>query len=108
MKTLPEFKTGDTYALACTYKVNDAAVDLTGYTIASQLRSDTYVLISDTTVEIDADQVANAGKFTITASPADTSSWPTGNHLIDIEVSLGGVKKSSETVTQPVVRDVTQ
>lgn len=108
MPSLPDFKMGDTYTLGCTYKVDGTAVDLTGYTISSQIRTDTYVLVSDTTVTINADQVANTGKFTITASPADTSGWPPGNHIIDIEVSLGGVKKSSETITQPVIRDVTQ
>lgn len=108
MTKLPEFKTGDTYLLACTYKVDGSAVDLSSYSIACQIRTAADVLIATATVEIDPDQVANIGKFTVSVTAANTADWPTGDHIMDIETTLGGVVKSTETFIQPVVRDITR
>ena len=108
MTVMPQFKTGDTYLLACTYKVSGSAVDISTYTIRAQMRTTGGRLVTDTTVTIDPDQVSNIGQFVIAASPADTSEWPTGDHEMDIEVSIAGTVKSTETFTQPVARDITR
>jgi hypothetical protein len=108
MTKLPQFKTGDTYLLACTYKVGGVATDLTGYTITSQIRTAADVLLSSASVTIDADQVTNTGKFTVSIPAASTADWEVGDHIMDIQFELGSTVKSTETFRQPVVRDVTR
>lgn len=106
--TLPDFKTGDTYILTCTYAVDGNAVDLTSYTIRSQIRTRRNVLLSDLTITKDPDQVTNIGNFVVSATAAETANWVEGYHEVDIELAVGGVVKSTETIIQRVLGDVTK
>lgn len=108
MATLPNFKVGDTYQLTCTYKEDGVATSLAGATIESQIRTSIGVLVATMSVAIDADQVTNAGKFTMTSTVSDTSDWPIGDHDMDIQITINGAIRSSETFIQPVIGDVTR
>lgn len=101
-------KRGDTFSLSCVW--NDATetpVDLSGYTILSQVRTDTYV---DNLVVTVTDAVN--GEFTVTRAAPFTALWPLTNYqsnlLCDIEFSIGGVVVSSETFEIIVSQDITR
>ena len=104
--TLEPFKQGDTFALACVYKENDAPASLVGFTIKSQIRDSSGVLVAELVATIDPDQDANKGKFSLTFSPTDE--WPVDACVCDIEYTTGGVKNSTETFIVPVEADVTR
>lgn len=112
MSNLPRlnnFKTGDTYGLSCRYREDGDYVSLTGATIRAQIRTTSGKLVAALTPAL-ADQglPATVGRFTLVADPADTSAWPVGPHLADIEITIAGVVRSTETFVQPVVRDQTR
>jgi hypothetical protein len=105
MKALPDFKRGDTFALACTYKIDGAPASITGLAIASQIRTVAGDLVAALTVTA-SDQVATPGQFTLSA--ASTTAWPIAGLRCDIQITDGAVIISSDTFLVPVVQDITQ
>ena len=97
-------KRGDTLEWVVTLTQDGSVVDITGWTITSQIRQET-TLISDLTVTIV--NAAN-GQFNLSATPAQTSSWTLGSHSVDIEfINTSLFVVSSQTFTLQLVRDIT-
>ena len=106
-RTAP-LKVGDTFGLTGTYKVAGVPTAITQQTFASQVRTEGGTLIATLTVTVAADQVANVGKFHLTTS-SGTQSWPADADLFcDIQVSDGGVVRSTDTFVIPTVQDITR
>lgn len=105
---LPRLKSGDSWSLVCVYAEAGVPTSITGMTIRSQLRTAAGGLIAEMVITPDPDQVTNPGKFTLSPVDPDTNDWPVGAHEIDIEVTAGGVIRSTETVILPVIRGVTR
>lgn len=102
-----DFKRGDTFQLTCTYKVAGVATSVTGFTIRSQLRNAFGNLVATLTAT-PANQTASPGVFYLVPSNADTSGWDTGDLSCDVEITSGGVTRSTVTFVVPVVDDVTK
>jgi hypothetical protein len=102
-------KKGDTWSLTATADVRDLVTgnkaDLTGWTIASQLRAaDSGTLITDFVCTL-VDPVAQ----TFTHAAATTAAWPEGLAVLDVQfTSPGGQTVSTDTQTIRIVPDVTQ
>lgn len=99
-------KRGDTFSL--TTSVTDpnngnAAADITGWTIRSQVRRGKN-LTEELTVTI-TDAVN--GVFTLAATAALTALWKVGTHVCDIQVTRPSGVTSSETFNVVVCEDVT-
>lgn len=101
-------KQGDTFSKPCVRqnKVTSVPVDLTGYTIKSQVRTrpdkgDT--LVSELVVTM---VNAVAGSFIL--SNADTSAWPAEALVWDIQYTLAGVVLSTDSLYVQVYADVTR
>lgn len=106
-RTAP-LKVGDTFGLTATYKVAGVPTAITQQTFASQVRTEGGTLIATLNVTVAADQVANVGKFYLAAS-SGTQSWPADADLFcDIQVSDGGVVRSTDTFVIPTVQDITR
>lgn len=82
------FKRGDTFRLPFNVKdSNGAAVDISGWTITSQMRA-----IDDTVVATFTINLINGGtggQAEIYAAPVATSAWSVGAHMMDVEVLDG-------------------
>jgi hypothetical protein len=104
MKTLAEFKRGDTFILECTYKVDGAPVSIAGKTITSQIRRVNGNLIADMVVTPDN---SNPARFSLEPD-TDTADWPIDVLLCDIEIVESGFVRSSQTIKIPVVEDITR
>lgn len=102
-------KRGDTLSLNCSWKDSTGtAVNLTGYTVESQVRA---VNFSDTLVVTVTN--AAAGEFTISRAAASTALWPVTSSndsrlFCDIQFTTGSVVTSSQTFQIIVVEDITQ
>jgi hypothetical protein len=102
-------KKGDTWSLTAQADVRDLATgnkaDLTGWTIASQLRAaDSGTLITTFACTL-VDPVAQ----TFTHIAASTAAWPEGLAVLDVQfTSPNGQTVSTDTVTIRIVPDVTQ
>ena len=107
MQTLSEFKRGDTFQIACTYKVNDVAQSVTGFTISSQVRDTLGNLVATLQATL-ANQGTSPGLFYLAPVNPDTAGWQTGPLLCDIQITSGGVIRSSATFAIPVVEDITK
>ncbi|MEN9885466.1 MAG: hypothetical protein RL758_44 [Pseudomonadota bacterium] len=107
MPTLSEFKRGDTFQLACTHKVNDVATSVTGFAIASQIRDELGSLVATLTATL-ANQSVSPGLFYLSPSTPATTAWPTGRLQCDIQITSGGVIRSTVTFAVPVVEDITK
>jgi hypothetical protein len=103
-KTIP-FKQSDTFILACTYREDGTPVDLTTFEIASQVRDSSGTLVADLTVTL-ADQGTDPGVFTL--SCADTSPWPIDLLPCDIQFTLDGNVRSTQTFFVAVEPEVTR
>ena len=99
-------KRGDTFAIACTIENAGVAVDITGWTVASQARgTDDAVLQTFTVTVTDAEN----GSFAISATSTQTEAWALGNYSVDIEfIDEAGEVNSTETFTLSVIRDITR
>lgn len=98
-------KRGDTLEWVVTLTQNSVAVDVTQWTIKSQIRQDTSTLVYEFVV---TKTDAVNGVFSLSATPAETASWPLGSLLIDIEfIDPTGYVISSQTFTMQIVRDIT-
>ena len=104
---LPPFKRGDTFMFRCLHKVDGVPVSVSEFEISAQIRTRLGVLVA-TLVPVIADQVAERGRFYLKPEPPDTSGWPVGRHFGDIQITQGGVTRSTATFTLPVVEDMTR
>ena len=99
---------GDDFSLEFTVtdpNNGDAVVDLSGWTIRSQIRYKGN-LTQEFTVTIATDPTT--GIFTLSAPAADAQGWRIADHDWDIEFIQPGVGKSSTTCyVFQVVKDVT-
>ena len=99
-------KRGDTFSLSSSVENSGVAVDITGWTISSQVRKADDTLVEDLTVTIDD---ALGGLFTLSATALATESWPVENLYCDIEFTeAGGDVNSTETFIISVQRDITR
>jgi hypothetical protein len=106
-KTLKPFKAGATYQRACQYlDKNSQPIDLTGYTIACELRTPRGVLVARLAGTL-ADQITDTGWFYLDPIEPDTSAWPTGSAKGDIRYSAGGIVVYTETFIQPIESPIT-
>lgn len=99
-----QFKRGDTFTLGCQFTTSKGVpVDLTGYTIRSQIRKSSGDLLAELTSEI-TDYIQ--GKYVLTNNT--TTSWDIGKHHCDIEYSKDGTVFSTDTFVVEVIRDETR
>lgn len=99
-------KRGDTFTLACTYKQNGVAVNVTDFNIRSQVRDSSGALVEELTAT-KANQTTNPGVFVLSA--ADPMNWPVDVLSCDIQFSdSDDVVRSTQTFQIPVIEDVTQ
>lgn len=99
-------KRGDTFELTCSLENGGNDVDITGWTVAAQLRKTDDTLVQAMTITVTN---ASAGEFTITAANTETDDWPLGNLDIDVEFTeASGAVSSSETFTINVIKDITR
>lgn len=99
-------KRGDTFSLSSSVENEGVAVDITGWTIESQVRQSDDTLVQALTVTI-TDAVN--GLFTISATALQTESWPIASLLCDIEFTEpSGEVNSTETFTISVQKDITR
>ena len=107
-RTAP-LKVGDTFGLTCTYKVAGVPTAITEEQFASQIRTEDGVLVATLAVTVNPDQVTNVGKFALALASGSTQSWPSEADLYcDIQVSVGGIVRSTETFVIPTVQDITR
>jgi hypothetical protein len=104
---LPPFKRGDTFMFSCLHKVDGAPASVAEFAILAQIRTRLGVLVA-TLVPVVADQSEEPGRFYLRPEDADTSGWPVGRHSGDIQITEGGVTRSTATFTLPVVEDMTR
>jgi hypothetical protein len=71
--------------------------------LKSQVRDNQDVLVADLTITEDA---TIPGKYLLQCS--DTSNWPVGTMLLDIQWSNNGIVTSTDTIQLPVQKDVTK
>ncbi|KRE33440.1 hypothetical protein [Paenibacillus sp. Soil724D2] len=90
-------KQGDTLVLTVNLDTSVQASEL-----KSQVRSSTGILLGDFVIE----PTSNEGQFTFTI--LDTEEWDIGNAFMDIRRTFGGVVATSDTITIPVTKGVTQ
>ena len=99
-------KRGDTFELSCTLENEGVAVDITNFTITSQVRGSDDVLLQALTV---TKTDAGAGAFTLSATSTQTESWGVQTYLCDIEfIEGGGEVNSSQTFEISVIKDITR
>ena len=104
MKSITNFKRGDTLTLTCTYKVDGVATSVTSIDIDSQIRDSQGNLIQELVVT----KQASTGVFTILATATETSLWPVSVLVCDIQFSEGGTVRSSQTFNIVVNQEVTK
>lgn len=98
-------KRGDTFLWAASLKETRTgpAIDISDWTIKSQIRDAEDVLVSD--LEVTITDGPN-GQYRLYKE--DTASWPSDNCFMDIEYrDDGGFIRSTETIGVRVVKDVT-
>ena len=103
------FKRGDTFSLQCTYKDSAGApASVTGLTINSQIRNSYGGTLVATLTAVPLDQTTHVGQFNLVPVVSDTSGWPVGNLICDLQITNGTTVRSSDSFIIPVVEDVTQ
>lgn len=104
MKSIKNFKRGDTMLLTVTYKVDGVPADVSTITIASQVRTQSGSLVATMVVT----KLGSTGQFTLAPTVSDTSDWPLGNLLCDIEFTQSGNIRSTETFGIVVIEEITK
>lgn len=94
--TLPNIKQGDTFRYQAVW--NGAVAS----ELKSQIRNNSGVLIAEVLVE------ETQTPFTFQLTVHDTTNWPIGSLLTDIQRTSGGIIQSSETMSFKVEKDVTR
>lgn len=98
-------KRGDTFAVVLDYQPDGVPTSLAGATVESQIRAEGFE--QDLTVTL-ADQGATPGRVTLSCAYADTAQWPLGEARGDIQVTIGGVRRSSSDFLVQVLEDQTR
>lgn len=92
-------KRGDTLLVSATVRNKDrSAVNLTGYTVASEIRNEAGTLLAALTATITS---PTTGVYTLSASPGATATWPAGSYFADVKYTSGG-GQVTHTATFPV------
>lgn len=102
-----DIKRGDTYVVTVTATEDDGTtpIDLTGWTIRSQIRDAEDVLVAQLRVTVTN---AAAGQFTLDQATPDTTGWPVGTCSQDIEYTdPSGRVISTGTFSVRVAKDIT-
>lgn len=100
MERIP-FKRGDSLTLTCT-----TDIDITGWTIQSQVRTESGRLVD--TLSVNITQTTPTGLFKLTPN-TDTSLWPLGDLYCDIQYTTSAnVVVSTDTFIIELVRDETR
>jgi hypothetical protein len=99
-----ETKRGDTFELVLEYAPDDVPFDLTGATVESKLRHLDFEQSLTVTL---ADQTLYPGRVTLSCAYATTASWPLEKLLGDVQVTIGGVRRSSRDFVVDVREDRT-
>jgi hypothetical protein len=103
MPTLTQ-KRGDTFRWALSHFDGAAVQPLTGWTIASQVRTAADTVVATLTVSNRDDA---AGLFVLSAT--ETATWPVGKLLCDIQYTdASGVIRSTQTIEIACVLDITR
>jgi hypothetical protein len=99
-------KRGDTFEAVVEATLNGAPLDLTGWTVRSQLRD----LSNNVIKEFDVLPLdLAAGQFSLNATAQETENWSPASYLCDVElVDLNSFVQSSDTFSVRVVRDITR
>jgi hypothetical protein len=99
---------GTTFSRVLTLQENGSAMNLTGYSVASQMRS---THDSSTVVATFTANVSNAsnGQITLTMSNSTTSGIEEGMYVYDVEITSGGgvvtrIMQGQVTTTPEVTR----
>lgn len=97
-------KRGDSFQLTIQGKdANDDAQDMTGWSIASQVRQEDGTLVENLT---HAWVEQSEGKYTLTG--ADTSTWPLEVLRCDIQYTTNaGIVMSTDTILVNMLEDIT-
>lgn len=99
------FKRGDTFVLQGQVTVADAAQNLSGWTVASQVRNGSTLLTTLSVSWVDQAQ----GIYRLTGLPASTAAWPVKMLACDIQyTSPAGQVISTETFGINCIADITQ
>ena len=99
-------KRGDTFDLSCTLENDGVSVDITNFTITSQVRTADEALLQALTV---TKTDAAAGVFALSATSAETETWNPATYDADIEfIEFSGEVNSSQTFTIAVIKDITR
>lgn len=99
-------KRGDSFEVLVEVALNGQIVDLTGWTIRSQIRDGAKNLLKELTIQaVDLSE----GKFIMTATSTETEAWSPASYNCDIEfIDPAGFVISSDTFPITVVRDITR
>ena len=99
-------KRGDTFQLTLTLENQGNAVDITNFTIASQIRDQDDQLVEALTV---TKTDASNGVFTLSATDTQTETWPIAKLDVDVEfIEPNNTVSSSETFNIQVIKDITR
>ena len=100
-----DFKRGDTFEIAGQLLSNGSPLDITGYSIRSQIRYRNN-LVKNLSASITD---AASGKYKLSATSSDTALWPVSDLDMDIEFTdLSGKVTSTNTIIVRVILDITQ
>jgi hypothetical protein len=101
-----ELVKGAAFGRTITYKVNDAVVNIAGYSFAAQIRTTTGTLVQSMTCTVTN---AAAGLFTISLTGAQTSAMTAGTlYVWSLEQTLSSVVSELLRGYVNVVDEVTQ
>lgn len=101
------FKRGDNVSWPTKYTVGGVPQDLTNYTIESQARNKDGVLICTFTIT-KMDQVAYQGCYVISLSSEASAIPRPGSYFQDIQYTLNGEVRSTNTTPLVIYPDQTQ
>lgn len=99
-----KFKRGDTFALACLYKVDGVPTSVSSIDIDSQIRDSRGMLIQELTVN----KLVPTGSFALSSTSYETSQWPVSVLRCDIQFSESGSVRSTQTFEIVVIEDITK
>lgn len=102
---------GDSFSLPITVRESGAAFDLTGWTVAAQLRKVSRTAERGALIETFAVTVATpaTGEIVISATAEQTALWPVGQAEFDVQMTrtVDGFVRSSAKVSVLIQGDVT-
>ena len=98
-------KRGESFALSCTYKVDNVATAITGLTVRAQLRRAAKFLVQ----ELEFVDGGATGIFFFRATAAQTKEWGVNNLSCDIRITdAAGIVRLSDSFGIAVAREITE